>query len=269
MSEKIEIEVAGLHKAFKERRVLCGVDMTIYEGDTVAIVGGSGCGKTVLLDLILSKIRADAGHIRVVDHDDPNKPLRDIVDFGNFEVDEMHQYWGVVFQRNALFSGTVYENIALWLMEVKGLDDAEVDIISRRVLEDVGLPSGEEFLSTDNHELSGGMAKRLAIARALAMEPIVLFYDEPTTGLDPATSGQMHDLIAATHNETLADGVERTTLIITHDKDLLTRLRPRIIMLHEGVVFFDGSYDGFSKSNSAIVRPYFDKMQELHQSELS
>jgi phospholipid/cholesterol/gamma-HCH transport system ATP-binding protein len=265
MSARTEIEITALHKSFGEHHVLRGIDLVIHEGDTVAIVGGSGCGKTVLLNLVLGKFRPDSGRIRVVDHDVTEKPLRDLADLGGFEVDEMHQHWGVVFQRNALFSGTVYENIALWLKEVKGLTDADIVPIARDSLEAVGLATDEEFLRTDTHELSGGMAKRLAVARALAMDPIVLFYDEPTTGLDPTNSTQMHDLIYATHNAIVAGGVERTTVIITHDKDLLTRLRPRTAMLHDGVVFFDGPFEDFSKSKSTIIRPYFDLMPVLNQ----
>ena len=109
------------------------------------------------------------------------------------------------------------------------------------------------------------MAKRLAIARALAMSPVVLFYDEPTTGLDPSTSARMHDLIQATHDEVLPAGTTRTTVIITHDKDLLTRLRPRTVMLHEGRVFFDGPFEAFAANESEIVRPYFDLMPVLHE----
>jgi phospholipid/cholesterol/gamma-HCH transport system ATP-binding protein len=265
MPPAIEIEIKGLVKSFADNRVLRGVDLTIHLGDTIALVGGSGCGKTVLLNLILGKYRPNAGTIRVVDHDDPRRPLLDLRDIGNFETEEIHRHWGVVFQRNALFSGTVYDNIALWLREIKGFDDDAILPIARRTLAQVGLDSSTEFLRTHSQDLSGGMAKRLAIARALSMDPIVLFYDEPTTGLDPTNSGQMHDLIFATHNAIVHDGLERTTVIVTHDKDLLIRLRPRVAMLHEGVVSFDGPFDAFESSGSEIIRPYFHLMPVLNQ----
>lgn len=261
----IEIQIADLYRAFGDKHVLCGIDLTIYAGDTLAIVGDSGCGKTVLLEHILGKLLPDRGRIAVVDHDDPDQPLRDLASFGPLEIERIHQHWGVVFQRNALFSGTVYDNIALWLRDVAGLGEPAIRDHARGVLEVVGLRADDAFLATDQHALSGGMAKRLAIARALAMEPIVLFYDEPTTGLDPINSARMQDLIFATHNAVMPSGVERTTVIVTHDKDLLTRLRPRTVLLHAGRVYFDGPFSDFEQSHSDIIRPYFELMPILNQ----
>ncbi|MGE0486248.1 MAG: ABC transporter ATP-binding protein [Gammaproteobacteria bacterium] len=261
----VEIEIHDLHKSFGDKAVLRGVSLSIRAGDTVAIVGGSGCGKTVLLNHVLGQLQPDRGYVAVVDHDDPSAPLRRLTDIGELEIDRIHGHWGVVFQKNALFSGTVYDNIALWLREMKQMEDADIRPVATHVLGVVGLRGDDDFLATDQHELSGGMAKRLAIARALAMSPVVLFYDEPTTGLDPSTSARMHDLIQVTHDEILPSGVERTTVIITHDKDLLTRLRPRTVMLHEGRVFFDGPFADFAANESEIVRPYFDLMPILHE----
>ena len=265
MQEKIEIQVVGLCKSFNNYGVLNGVDLSIYEGDTIAIVGGSGCGKTVLLNNILGQLKPDKGDIFVTNHDRPERPFCRLSDIEEFELDNLHKHWGVVFQRNALFSGTVYENISLWLKEVRHLEDNAVLPIAQQSLKAVNLPCSEEFLNMDHDQLSGGMAKRLAIARALAMEPVVIFYDEPTTGLDPVSSAQIHDLIYATHNHILQDGMTRTTIIITHDKDLLNRLRPRTVMLHDGKVYFDGLFDSFKKSRSKIIRPYFDLMPVLNK----
>ena len=174
-------------------------------------------------------------------------------------------HWGVVFQRNALFSGTVFDNIALWLREVKDLDDAAIEKVARRVLKAVDLPATDEFLAQPTEGLSGGMAKRLAVARALSMDPATLFYDEPTTGLDPTSAAHVHDLIAATHAETRPGRPPRTTIIITHDKDLLQRLEPRIVLLNEGRVSFDGSLGEFEASSSPVIRPYFELMPSLHE----
>jgi phospholipid/cholesterol/gamma-HCH transport system ATP-binding protein len=256
---RTEIEITGLHKAFGEQSVLRGVDLSVQTGDVLALVGGSGCGKTVLLNHVLSQLVPDAGRIRVVNHGALGRPLVDLREIGDLQLDEIHRHWGVVFQRNALFSGSVLHNLALWLREVKRLEEAVVLPIARRSLKAVGLPQTDEFLAQPQEKLSGGMAKRLAVARALAMDPQVIFYDEPTTGLDPVSSAQIHDLIYDTHYQV----AERTTVIITHDKDLLNRLRPRTVMLHEGSIYFDGEFGQFESSKSPIVRPYFEMMPVL------
>jgi phospholipid/cholesterol/gamma-HCH transport system ATP-binding protein len=264
---RIEIDVDDLHKAFDHHSVLRGVDLEVRAGEVVAVVGGSGCGKTVLLNHVLGQLTADRGRVRVADHSMPEAPLRDIAKLDERERDAIHVHWGVVFQRNALFSGTIYDNIALWLREVKRFDDARIVPIARRVLEAVGLRTDDRFLRQGHDTLSGGMAKRLAVARALAMDPVVMFYDEPTTGLDPTSSAQIHDLIHATHTARDRPGLMRTTFIITHDKDLLQRMQPRTVMLHEGRVFFDGSFEDFRISPSEVIRPYFDLMPLLDQRE--
>lgn len=264
-SEGLEISVEDLHKAYFGHTVLEGISVDIRRGEVVALVGGSGCGKTVLLNHVLGLVNPDRGRVLVADHDLADMPLRDIHALGQDERDRIHAHWGVVFQRNALFTGTVYDNIALWLREIRQLRDGEIRPIARAALKSVGLPDGDDFLGRNHETLSGGMAKRLAVARAIAIDPAVVFYDEPTTGLDPVSSAQIHDLIAATHSRSDHRGVARTTVIITHDKDLLTRLRPRVIMLHQGHVHFDGDFADFERSESAIIRPYFELMPELHQ----
>ena len=259
----LEFSLKGLCKGFGGTPVLDGVNLDIPRGEFVAVVGGSGCGKTVLMKHILGLLDPDAGSVRVADHDAPGAPLVDVSELSKDEEDRIHTHWGVVFQQNALFSGTVFDNIALWLEEIKNFSDAEVLPVARRVLELVALPSTEAFLDTDVGSLSGGMAKRLATARALAMDPKAIFYDEPTTGLDPASAAQIQDLLLSTHEDGQASG--RTTVVITHDKDLLRRHRPRIVMLHAGKVHFDGSFPAFEAAASPIVRPYFDLMPVLQQ----
>lgn len=258
-----EIRIEGLHKAFGAHKVLCGVDLDIRQGEMVAFVGGSGCGKTVLLNHILSQLQPDVGRVRVANHDLLGAPLVDLAGLGGGALDRLHTHWGVVFQRNALFSGSVEGNIELWLDEIKHMKDADRRAVAKRVLAAVALDHDDAFLGTDVNDLSGGMAKRLAVARALAQEPNVIFYDEPTTGLDPTSAAQIQDLIQAMH----LDGKDqkRTTIIITHDKDLLNRLEPRTMMLFEGQVHFDGPFRDFAKSKSAIIRPYFELMPVFQQ----
>jgi len=261
----VEIRVEGLCKAFDDHYVLRGIDLEIRRGEVVAVVGGSGCGKTVLLNHILGLLSPDAGRVLVADNERPGTPLVDPSLIDDAELDTIHTHWGVVFQNNALFSGTVYDNISLWLEEVKELGDDAINPIARSVLTAVALPTNDDFLNTDTNDLSGGMAKRLAVARALSMEPNVIFYDEPTTGLDPSSAIQIQDLILTTHFNRETGGSGRTTVIITHDKDLLGRLQPRTVMLHEGRVSFDSSFREFEASDSPLIRPYFDLMPVLHE----
>jgi phospholipid/cholesterol/gamma-HCH transport system ATP-binding protein len=261
-SGPLEVLVEDLHKAFGDHLVLRGVDLAIHRGDLVAIVGGSGCGKTVLIEHVFGQLRPDRGRVLVADHEAPGSPLVDLATLDSDQMDRLRVHWAIVFQRNALFSGTVHDNIALWLREVKQLDERQVDRAVRGALQAVGFEP-DRVMPLDRDALSGGMAKRVAIARALAMDPLLLIYDEPTTGLDPQHAADIHDLICRTHRQTLENGEPRTTIIVTHDKDLLYRLQPRVVMLEHGKVFFDGSYLAFAESDSPVVRPYFDLMPGL------
>lgn len=263
--EGTEFRVEGLHKKFGSNRVLRGIDLEIASGEVIALVGGSGCGKTVLLNTMLGLLDMDDGRVLVADHDQSEAPLVDLKKLSGRGLDGIHLHWGVVFQRNALFSTSVFENIALWLREMRDLETTEIRPIARAVLESVELPTDDAFLDTQVGGLSGGMAKRLAVARALAMKPMVIFYDEPTSGLDPISASHIQDLIHDAHFDRSSEGPKRTSVIVTHDKDLLSRLEPRVIMLHEGVVSFDGSFAEFHASNSPIIRPYFELMPMLHQ----
>lgn len=261
-----EIVIEGLEKAFGANQVLTGVNLEIRRGDFLAIVGASGCGKTVLMNHILGQLVPDAGRVRVADHGQPGAPLVDLAELDGPDLDRIHAQWGVVFQRNALFSGSVLDNIALWLREVRNLEDDEITELAKRSLVSVHLPADDEFLATSVEELSGGMAKRLAVARALSMDPKVIYYDEPTTGLDPTSAAQIQDLVLATHFARAESGGEpTTTVVITHDKDLLKRLHPRTVMLHEGKVFFDGPFAEFEAADSSTIRPYFELMPTLNQ----
>lgn len=263
-SASLEIRVEGVHKAFGDNVVLDGIDLEIASGEVLAIVGGSGSGKTVLLNIVLGLLAPDRGRVKVADHDRAGAPLVDMARLDSDALDSVHAQWGVVFQRNALFSGSVFENIALWLREVRNQDDARIRPLARQVLASVNLPSDDAFLMRPSGSLSGGMAKRLAVARALAMDPIVIFYDEPTSGLDPTSASHIQDLIYAAHFDREPGEAARTSVIVTHDKDLLSRLQPRVVMLHKGGVLFDGPFANFHASVSPEIRPYFDLMPMLH-----
>jgi len=258
-----EIRVEDLHKSFGSNQVLRGINLSVARGEMVAIVGGSGSGKTVLLHHMIGQMRPDRGRVQIADHEAQGAPLVDLSTLDEAGMDRLRIHWAVVFQRNALTSGTVEDNISLPLIWVKGLNEAETRERTRHAVEAVAL-NPDEVLDISRDELSGGMAKRVAIARALALEPLLIFFDEPTTGLDPELAKVIQDLVYETYQQE-QEGFRRTTLIVTHDKDLLYRLQPRIVMIHEGRVFFDGTYSKFEKSNSPIIRPYFELMPVLQR----
>jgi phospholipid/cholesterol/gamma-HCH transport system ATP-binding protein len=260
---RVEIRAEAVYKSFGDNPVLRGLDLEIAAGELVAIVGGSGSGKTVLLRHFLGDFQPDRGRIWVADHEAPDGGLVDLATLDGEGMDRLRRHWAVVFQGNALFPGTVYENIALALREVKGLPESEIRNRADDVLRAVGLDVSR-VLDLDRRQLSGGMARRVGIARALALEPMLIFYDEPTSGLDPHLAHQIHDLIAEAHARPRGSG-RRTSVMITHDKDLLYRLQPRVIMLNEGRVWFDGTYEAVRQSDSPVIRPYFGLMPALHQ----
>lgn len=263
-----EVVIQDLSKSFDGKVVLSHINLTIPRGEMVAIVGGSGCGKTVLLKHITGHFRPDTGRALVADHEvDPGPdgaaPLRDIATLDDLALDAIRVHWAIVFQRNALVTGTVYENLAMLPREVKQMTDAQIRPIARKALQDVGLDP-DEVMQRDREDLSGGMAKRVAIARALVMDPAIIFYDEPTSGLDPEHAALLHELIASTHARPTEQQLRRTSVIITHDTALLARVRPRIVMLYKGKVSFDGTFDDFASSDSPEIRPYFEQMGFLH-----
>ena len=269
-----EVALEGVRKSFGDKPVLQGVDLSIPPGQLMAIVGGSGCGKTVLLKLVMAHYPPDAGKVMVADHEaDPGPggeaPLRDLATLDEAGLDRIRTHWSIVFQRNALVTGDVFENLAILPREVKGMSDEAVMPLARKALVDVGLDP-DAVMHRDREELSGGMAKRVAVARALVMDPVVVMYDEPTAGLDPEMSAQIAGLIGASHAAqpgmaASRPGIRRTSIVVTHDTGLLQRLRPRIVMLHGGRVHFDGSFDAFASSDDAHIRPYRAQMGLLHQ----
>jgi phospholipid/cholesterol/gamma-HCH transport system ATP-binding protein len=259
----VEIRVENLHKAFGNNPVLRGVNLEIRQGEMVAIVGASGGGKTVLLKHMIGRLQPDEGKVSLADHESPGSPLTDLSTLDEAAMDRLRRHWAVVFQKNALFTGTVYDNIALGLSDVKGMEDEEIRKRVKEAIQSVGLDP-EVVTQQSREELSGGMAKRVAVARALALDPVLIFYDEPTTGLDPERAQQIQDLVGEVHHRKPELGIDRTTVIITHDTGLLYRLRPRVVMLHEGRVMFDGTAEDFEHSTSPEVQPYLSLMPILH-----
>jgi phospholipid/cholesterol/gamma-HCH transport system ATP-binding protein len=267
-----EIVAERLHKTFGKQEVLRGISLKILAGDLVAIVGGSGSGKTVLLNHLIGLLQPDKGRVLAADHDAVGRgggggggqapPLVDLAEIDEDHLDGIRLHWAVVFQMNALFTGTVEENVSLWLREHTDMSPRDIRQRVRDSLKAVALDV-DSVLAKDRAQLSGGMAKRVAIARAIAVEPIVIFYDEPTTGLDPVVGGQVHELIWDTHHRPREDGVPRTTVVVTHDKELLRRIRPRVVMMDKGKVVFEGSYEEFEESGVEEAKAYLAAMPVL------
>ena len=258
-----EVVAEGLCKSFDMRAVLVDIHMLVERGQMVAVVGGSGSGKTVLLHLLAGLMPPTRGRVRVADHSRPGAPLIDLAGLGEDAIDAVRRHWAVVFQQNALFSGSVYENIALLLREHGERDERRILARARTALASVALDV-DDVLLKDRDNLSGGMAKRVAIARAIAIDPALVFYDEPTTGLDPVVGAHIHELIWTTHLATTSAGVPRTSILVTHDKELLRRVRPHVVMLHAGRVCISGTYNEFEGVPDGPPREYLRAMPILH-----
>ena len=218
------IELIGVHKAFGANHVLRGVDLTIGRGESMVIIGGSGTGKSVLLKCILGLVTPDAGMIRVDGHD-----VRD----GSREA--FLARFGMLFQGAALFDSLrVWENVAFRLLRGAGRrPKAEARAIAIDKLARVGM--GPEVADLYPAELSGGMMKRVGLARAIAAEPEIIFFDEPTTGLDPIMAGVINDLI----REIVAE-MGATAVTITHDMTSVRAIADHVAMLHRGKVRWTG-----------------------------
>jgi len=208
-------------KSFQGQTVLSGVTFDVYPGETMVIMGGSGSGKSTLLRCIIGSHTIDSGEIRIFG--------RNICELSEEEMDEVRKRFGILFQSGALFNSmTVAENVALPLQEHTDLDPSTIEIMVKIKLELVGL---REHADKVPAQISGGMKKRAGLARALALDPQVLFYDEPSAGLDPVTSAEIDRLIV-----NLARKAGVTSVVVTHEMDSAFTIADRMIMLDKGRV---------------------------------
>jgi phospholipid/cholesterol/gamma-HCH transport system ATP-binding protein len=263
MTNPVEIRVEGLYKGFRGHAVLVGIDLEIPRGDLVAIVGASGCGKTVLLHHIIAHLKPDRGRVLVADHEQEGAPLVDIAKLDEEGLDRIRLHSAVVFQRNALFSATVYENIALWLREIKRMEEDAILVRAREALDAVGFKGDESVLWKDRAELSGGMAKRVALARALAMRPYTIFFDEPTTGLDPITTDVLVRVI-----EEMRKRLNPTAITITHDLKVAFAIADRVGLLAHGKIEIEMTPKEFEASADPRVAAFVKGDSELSPPEL-
>ncbi len=219
MRDQPVVELRNAWKAFDRNQVLRGVSLALLKGTTLAVMGGSGVGKTVLLRLCAGLIRPDAGEIRLFE--------RDIEHLREEALLPLRRRTGFVFQGAALFDSlSVFENVAYPLREHTSWSEGEITDRIHRLLSLVGLPGTDSLLPA---ELSGGMKKRVGIARALVLEPEVVFFDEPTAGLDPTNARLVAELIAQ-----LRGGVCDTAVVVTHDIEFASMVADRMAILHEG-----------------------------------
>lgn len=235
------IEVIDLHKSFGNNHVLRGVNLRIEKGESVVVIGGSGSGKSVLIKNIIGLLKPDSGKV-IIDG-------VDITVLKEKELYEVRKKFGMLFQYAALFDSLkVWENVAFALMRQKGMKEKEAKEIAIEKLRMVGLVGVEDLMPS---ELSGGMKKRVGLARAIAHEPEILLYDEPTTGLDPIMADAINDLIIEMRNK-----LKVTSIAITHDMNSAYKIADRIAMLYNGVIIETGTPEEIKNTKNPIVRQF-------------
>jgi len=241
------IRIEGLSKDFGTHRVLSDISMTVERGEVVSIIGLSGCGKSTLLRHIIGLLRPTAGHVYIEGED--------ITAMGDAALNRVRRRMGMVFQYGALFdSMTVGDNVAFPLRQHTSMTREEAALKVAEKLDMVGLGGTEQLYPS---ELSGGMQKRVALARALALEPEILLFDEPTTGLDPVTTSTIEEKIAA-----LQQRLHPTMVIVTHHMPTVYALSDRIVMLHEGRVMIKGTVDEVRNSDDPLVQQFLQGRAE-------
>ena len=237
------IQVEGLVSQFGEHLIHDGLDLSVRPGEVLGLVGGSGAGKSVLLNTLIGLKRPEGGRVKIFGHDLATATKQDW--------DEIEQSWGILFQQGALFSNlTVLENVSAPLIEHTSLPHAAIADIATLKIAMVGLQPEAAFLKPA--ELSGGMIKRVSLARALALDPKLLFLDEPTSGLDPISAAAFDELIAG-----LSASLKLTVFMITHDLDSLHAICDRVAVIADKKVIATGSIAELEKSDHPWIKEYF------------
>jgi len=243
-----KIRVRGLHKAFGPKQVLRGLDLDVGVGESVVVIGGSGIGKSVLLKCILGLLLPESGSIEV--------DGKDVVGATGEARDEALRKFGMLFQSAALFDSlSVWENVAFGLVQGQRMTRADSKEIAMEKLVDVGL--GAEVAELSPSELSVGMRKRVGLARAIATKPEIIFFDEPTTGLDPIMGDVIDDLIVKCVRQLGA-----TALSITHDMASARRIADNVAMIHEGRIIWHGPISEIDSSGNAYVDQFINGRAE-------
>lgn len=241
------IELIDIHKSFEKKNVLNGVNLKVEKGESVVVIGGSGSGKSVLLKHIIGLLRPDEGTVTV--------NSTDILQLDEDGLNEIRKKFGMLFQSAALFdSMTVWENVGFGLKRHTRLPDREIKEVAVQKLGLVGLVNVEDLMPS---ELSGGMRKRVGLARAIAMEPEILLYDEPTTGLDPITADAINDLVIK-----MREKLQVTSVAITHDMKSAYKIADTIAMLYNGVIIAKGTPEETQNTSDPVVRQFIEGRAE-------
>src|SRR5512144_1326995 len=235
------IEITNLHKSFGSFQVLRGVNLTVEKGESMTVIGGSGSGKSVLIKHIIGLLFPDRGQVKVA-----GQVLNDL---DENQLNELRKKFGMLFQMAALFdSFTVWENVGFSLKQHTKLSDREIRKVATEKLALVGLKDVEDKMPS---ELSGGMKKRVGLARAICMDAEIILYDEPTTGLDPITADAINDLIVD-----LKKKLGVTSVAITHDMQSAYKISDRIAMLYKGEIQEIGTPDQIRNTTNPIVKQF-------------
>jgi phospholipid/cholesterol/gamma-HCH transport system ATP-binding protein len=235
------IELIAVHKSFNSKKVLQGIDLQIERGETMVIIGGSGSGKSVIMKHIIGIMWPDRGKVVVEG--------QDLTALNDRSLNELRKKFGMLFQYAALFDSlTVWENVGFGLRQHSHLSDREIKEIAKEKLTMVGLRGVEDLMPS---ELSGGMKKRVGLARAIAMEPEILLYDEPTTGLDPIMADVINELILELKRRLNVTGVA-----ITHDMTSAYKIADRIAMLYQGKIQQVGTPEEIRNSKDPVVQQF-------------
>ncbi|MGH7901890.1 MAG: ABC transporter ATP-binding protein [Thermodesulfobacteriota bacterium] len=241
MTENYIVEIKDVHKSFDSKKVHTGINLSIKQGENITVLGGSGSGKSVLLKEITGLIKPDMGDV-IIEHEN-------IVPMDEADLVHVRKKIGMLFQGAALFDSlTVAENIAYPLRESSNFTEDDIKKVVSTNLELVGLEGIEDKLPSD---LSGGMRKRVGLARAMAMNPKILLYDEPTTGLDPPNTSRINNLIRDMQKKFGITGV-----IITHDVKSAFEISDRIAFLHRGKIIFEGTVDEAQNSDIELLMDF-------------
>jgi phospholipid/cholesterol/gamma-HCH transport system ATP-binding protein len=242
--DNVIIEIENLAKAFGDKVVLKDIDLLINEGENIVVMGKSGTGKSVLIKCIVGLIKPDDGILKVYG--------KDVLNLKHHELDELRLSLGFLFQSGALYdSMTVRENLAFPLKRhMRDKSKSEVNNLIEEALHNVSL---SEAIDKMPSELSGGMRKRIGLARTIILKPKIILYDEPTTGLDPITSKEISELIVHVQKT-----YNTTSIVITHDIACAKITADRVIMLKEGVISAEGTLDELTKSDDSWVKSFFE-----------